>query len=100
MFETLDKIMLAGLGAVTMTQEKAGKLFDEYVDKGRDAKESRSGFIKEVMDSAEKTREELEKIVSQQVRKTIDSMQLASKEDLERLESKLDQLLARGDDNC
>jgi poly(hydroxyalkanoate) granule-associated protein len=94
MFETLDKIMLAGLGAVTMTQEKAEELFDNYVDKGRDVKKSRSGFVKEIMDSAEKTRKELEKIVSEQVGKTVNSMQLATKEDVLRLEAKLDKLLA------
>jgi hypothetical protein len=35
MFETLDKLMLAGLGALTMTRERAEKLFDEYVSQGR-----------------------------------------------------------------
>lgn len=93
MFETLDKIMLAGLGAVTMTQEKAEKLFDNYVEKGKDVKASRSGFVKEVMESAEKTRKELEKIVSEQVKKTVDSMQLATKEDIIRLEGKIDALI-------
>ena len=29
MFETLDKILYAGIGAVSMTKEKAEKLFDE-----------------------------------------------------------------------
>ena len=94
MFETLDKIMLAGLGAVSMTQEKAEELFDNYVDKGRDVKKSRSGFVKDIMDSAEKTRVELEKIVSEQVKKTVDSMHLATKEDVARLEDKLDKLIS------
>ena len=93
MFETLDKIMLAGLGAVSMTQEKAEKLFDNYVEKGKDVKSNRSGFVKEVMDSAEKTRKEFEKIVAEQVKKTLDTMQLATKEDLARIESKLDSLV-------
>lgn len=96
MFETLDKIFLAGLGAVSMTQEKAEKLFDEYAQKGQDVKASRSGFVKDVMDSAEKTRAELEKLVSQQVKKTVESMHLATKEDVQRLEAKIDELLARG----
>ena len=36
MFETLDKILLASLGAVSMTREKAEKIFDEYVARGQD----------------------------------------------------------------
>ncbi len=95
MFETLDKIILAGLGAVTMTQEKAEKLFDEYAKKGEDVKASRSGFVKDVMDSAEKTRSELEKIISEQVDKTVASMRLSTKEDIERIEAKLDTLLGQ-----
>ncbi len=95
MFETLDKLMLAGLGGLTMTRERAEKLFDDYVKKGEAAREGRSGFVKEVLDSAEKTREELERLVSDQVRQTVSSLHLASKEDVERVEQKLDQLLAK-----
>ncbi len=95
MFETLDKIVMAGLGAVTMTQEKAERLFDEYAKKGEDVKASRSGFVRDVMDNAEKTRLELERIVSDQVRKTLDAMHLATKEDIDRVEAKLDALLGQ-----
>lgn len=97
MFETLDRLVLAGLGALSMTRERAEKVFDEYVSKGQAARESRSGFVKEVMDSAEKTRTELEKLVSKQVRQTVDNLHLASKDDVQRLEQKLDALLARSE---
>ena len=62
MFETLDKMMLAGLGAISMTRERAEKIFDEYVSRGKVEKESRSGFIKAVMDAADNNRQELEKL--------------------------------------
>jgi polyhydroxyalkanoate synthesis regulator phasin len=97
MFETLDKLMLAGLGALTMTRERAEHLFDEYVSKGQAERDARSGFVKEVMDNAERTRAEFQRLVADQVRKTVDSLQLATKEDLTRIELKLDQLLAKSD---
>lgn len=50
MFETLDRLMLAGLGALTMTREKAETMFDEYVSKGQTVRETRTGFVKDVMD--------------------------------------------------
>ena len=93
MFETIDKLMMAGLGALTMTKEKAENVFDEYVSKGQAAKEARTGFVKEVMDSADKTRTELEKLVSDQIQKTVGNLHLASREDIARLEEKIDQLL-------
>jgi len=95
MFETLDKLMMASLGALTMTRERAEKMFDEYVTKGQAARDNRSGFVKEVMDSAERTRTELEKLVSDQVRQTVGKLDLASQEDIQRLELKIDQLLAK-----
>jgi len=95
MFETLDKLMLAGLGALTMTRERAEKLFDEYVSKGQAARDTRSGFVKEVMDSAERTRAEFEKLVATQVRQTVNNLHLATMDDLARIEQKIDRLLAK-----
>ncbi len=95
MFETLDKMMLAGLGALTMTRERAEKMFDEYVSQGRAAREARTGFVKEVMDSADRTRLELQRLVSDQVRQTATNLHLATRDDLDRIEQKIDQLLAK-----
>jgi len=93
MFEFVDRAMLAGLGALSMSREKAEKLFDEYVNRGKVEREGRTGFVKEVMDTVDKTRSELEEIVSKQVNKAVSQMNLATKDDIERVESKLDQLL-------
>ena len=95
MFEAMDKLMLAGLGALTMTRERAEQMFDEYVNKGQAMRDARTGFVKDVMDSAERTRAELQRLVSEQVQQTVSTMHLASKEDVERIEQKLDQLLAK-----
>ncbi len=92
MFETLDKIFLAGLGAISMTQERAEKIFDEYVSRGKAEKESRAGFIKTMMDAADKNRIELEKIIAKQVRETMERLDLPTREDIERIEKKIDKL--------
>ncbi|MEJ2648252.1 MAG: phasin family protein [Sedimentisphaerales bacterium] len=96
MFETLDKMMLAGLGAISMTRERAEKIFDDYVSRGKAEKENRTGFVKAVMDAADKNREELEKLVSKQVRETVEHLNLPTKDDLERLEQKIDKLSSKG----
>lgn len=93
MFETLDKMMLAGLGAISMTRERAEKIFDEYVSRGKLEKESRTGFVKAVMDAADKNREELEKLIAKQVRETVERLELPTREDVQRLEQKVDRLL-------
>ena len=95
MFETLDKLILAGLGAISMTRERAEKIFDEYVSRGQVEKEKRSGFVKELMEHAEKTRNDLEKLVSDQVQKTVKQLNLATREDIEQVKAKLEQLLKK-----
>ena len=95
MFETLDKVMLAGLGAMSMTKEKAEQIFDEYVEKGKAQKEHRAGFVKDVMDQAEKAKDDLEKVISEQVEKAMTKQPMATKDDIKRIEAKLDQLLAK-----
>lgn len=92
MFEKMDKLMLAGLGALSMSKEKAEKIFDEYVDKGKAAHADKTGFVKEMMSSAEKTRGELEKMMSKQVNEAVNKLDLATKEDIKRLERKLNKL--------
>ena len=109
MFETLDRLMLAGLGALSMTRERAEKMFDEYVTRGQVERQARTGFVRDMMDSAERTRCELQKLVADQVRQTVKDLQVATQEDIQRveqeaatkadvlrLEQKLDQLLNRG----
>jgi poly(hydroxyalkanoate) granule-associated protein len=95
MFETLDKMMLAGLGAISMTRERAEKIFDEYVSRGKIEKENRSGFIKAMMDAADKNRAEFEKLIDKQVRETVEHLNLPTRDDVQRLEQKMDKLLSK-----
>jgi len=95
MFETLDKMMLAGLGAISMTRDRADKIFDEYVSRGKLEKENRTGFVKAVMDAADKNRTELEKLISKQVRETVEHLNLPTRDDVQRLEQKIDDLLKK-----
>jgi len=47
------------------------------------------------MEHAEKAKRDLEKIISEQLEKAMSKQPLATKEDIKRLESKLDQLLSK-----
>ncbi len=95
MFESIDKIFMAGLGAMSMTREKAEQIFDEYVKRGQAEQAARTGFVKEMMDNAEKTRKDLEKLVQEQVQTAVGKLHLATQDDLHRIEKKLDQLLKK-----
>jgi polyhydroxyalkanoate synthesis regulator phasin len=93
MFESINRVVLAGLGALSMSRERAEKIFDEYVRRGQAEKADRSGFVKDLMDSAEKARKDLEDLVAKQVRQALAALNVATREDIERLEAKVDELL-------
>lgn len=98
MFETIDKMLLASLGAVSMTRERAEKIFDDYVAKGKAEKEAKTGFVKDMMDAADKTRTEFETMINKQVNEAMKNLNLAKTDDLARIEKKIDQLLAQQTD--
>ena len=91
MFETLDKILLASLGAVSMTRERAEKIFDEYVARGEAERGNKNGFVKELMDHADKARRDMERMISDQVHAAIEKLDLATRKDIERVEQKIDE---------
>ncbi len=93
MLQSMEKMMMAGLGAISMTKEKAEKMFDEYVKRGEAARESKEGFVSELMEYAEKNRRQVEEILGRQLKKTLDSMDVPTKSDLDRVEKKVDRLL-------
>ena len=95
MFEAVDKIMLAGLGALAMTRERAEKIFEEYVARGQAERGSRGGFVKELMDNAEKARQEFDRMVAEHVHAAVKKLDLATQEDLQRLTERLDEVLGR-----
>jgi polyhydroxyalkanoate synthesis regulator phasin len=95
MLEELDKMLLAGLGAVTMTRKRAGKIFDELVRQGQASRGSRKGFVQGLADAARKTRKDLEQLVARKVQQAVTKVNLVTREDLGRLEKKLNQSLRR-----
>ena len=93
MLETLDRMLLAGLGALTMTRQKAQEIFEEYVKRGQAERGSQSGFVKDLMDSADKTRKELADMIAKQVHEALVKLNLPTRDDLLRLEAKIDKLV-------
>jgi polyhydroxyalkanoate synthesis regulator phasin len=91
----MDKVLLAGLGVMNMTRKRAEKIFDDLVRQGQAARGGRGSFVKEVVDAADKARKNVEETVARHVHRALAKVDLASKNDVERLEKKLDQVLRR-----
>ena len=95
MLETLDKIVSAGLGVMSMTRERAEQLFDEAVKRGQEVQANREKFVTQLVDSAKQARANLEETVRKQVHAAMESLKLPTRDDLQRIEAKLDQLLGK-----
>lgn len=86
----LKKVLLAGIGLTAMTVDKADSLVKELVEKGRLTVEEGKELEQELKrQSKEEAQEFLNKLDAKK-----SSVEYATKEDVKRLEEKLDALLS------
>ena len=87
----LKKVLLAGIGLTAMTVDKADSFVKELVEKGRLTVEEGKELEQELKrQSKEEAQEFLNKLYSKK-----SSVEYATKEDVKRLEEKLDALLSQ-----
>ena len=93
MTDIFEKAYLAGLGAWSVTKEKAKEIVDDLVEKGKITADEAPKILKEVVTKAEESKKALEERVEKGVENTVNRLNLATKTDIQRVEEKLDQIL-------
>lgn len=93
--DLVRKSFLAGIGAISITREKAEDLVNELSRRGQMSREEARGLVDEMVERGEKEREEMNRTIRQQVRKSVEDMGLASKEDVHELIHRIEVLEAR-----
>jgi len=91
MFDLVRNILLAGLGA----QEKIKESIDELVKKGELSESQGAKIIKEWTEKANKSSSELRENMSEIISRTLEKMNLPSRDDIENLEKKIENLASR-----
>ncbi len=86
----LEKGFLAGIGLLSMTREKAQKLMDELSHEGELQKNEVKQWVDQLSDRGEEERQALRKLVRDEMKKVLDEMGLATKEDVQKLLEKKD----------
>ena len=89
--EIIKKAMLVGLGA----QEKAKEFVEELVKAGELSKSEASTLVKEWTSKAEESGKEFDKRVKETVANILEKLNIPSREDMEKLEKKVQALNAR-----
>jgi polyhydroxyalkanoate synthesis regulator phasin len=91
----IRKGLLVGLGAAVLTKERAESLVDELVDKGELTQKDRPKAVQELLNWAEEEERSLQQKVKETLAQVVRDLNLPTKEDLKRLESKLERLEKR-----
>lgn len=95
MFDTMNKVMLSGLGLMSVTRERAEQIFDDLVQRGQLEKSQRGRFVEDLTGTAKQARKEFQDILAKQVQESLERLNLPTRDDVMRLEAKLDALMAQ-----
>ncbi|MGO9014759.1 MAG: phasin family protein [Dissulfurispiraceae bacterium] len=90
-FDSVRNAILAGFGI----QEKVKEFIDELVRKGELSESQGAKFVKEWSERADKGSSDLNKNFSELMSKTLEKMNIPTKEEFERLNKKVQNLSAR-----
>lgn len=93
MKELARKAFTLGLGAIALTKEAAEKLVNELVKKGELGQEEARDLVDDLLERGKKEREEVQKVIRQEMTRVLGELNVPSRDDLLRLEEKVDRLL-------
>lgn len=89
MLDFFRKAALAGIGALTLTEERARKIVDELVEQGRVSREEGEKMFKDMMAKADLSRDEWEGKVRDMVQEGFRRMDLVPRKDLQVVEEQV-----------
>jgi len=90
---SFEKIIMAGVGAITKTAETAGDMLDELVKKGALSVEQGKALNEELKHDIKKGVDTaVQKVQTSAVSRFIDNMGKFSPEDIEKIRAKLDEI--------
>ena len=92
MFDLIKKTMLTGVGLAAMTKDKVEELAKELTEKGEMSEKEGRELVDDLLKKSEQAKKDLEKNVENIVEKVLGKMNLASKEDISKIEKRLKRL--------
>ncbi|HDZ91528.1 MAG TPA: hypothetical protein ENH37_12765 [Deltaproteobacteria bacterium] len=95
MFETIKKSLLAGLGAAVVTKEKIENVTRKLVEEGKITTEEAEKLSKDLIESGSKQWEDMQERVTSTVKKALEGLDIATRQDLTALTRRVDGLEKR-----
>ncbi len=97
MFELMKKTLLAGLGTAVITRTKVKEIMEKMVDQGKITSEEAERYTQELMENGEKELKEISDQISKSLGRLPSTFNLAEKDTLDALLSRVDNLEKRLD---
>ncbi|WP_026105021.1 phasin family protein [Halalkalibacterium ligniniphilum] len=92
MKDTVKKGLALGLGLAVTSKEQAEKIVDELVKKGELSKHESKDFMRELMNKGEETQNKIDESIQIKLKQLLGELNLATKDDIQALEQRLNQL--------
>ena len=97
MVNFIEKRLLLGLGALTLTRERVGHLVNKLIKEGQVSPEEAPGVVSRLVVRGEEERETLRGIIREEIEKTRSSVTPVSRRDIKELERRVDRLAEKLD---
>jgi len=92
MIDLIKKGILTGIGIGLMTKEKIRDFAKEAAKEAKLSEEEGRKLADEILNRSEETKQELEKKINDHIKEVLDNVGVATHEDLQKLEKKIDKL--------
>jgi poly(hydroxyalkanoate) granule-associated protein len=89
MSELIQKMFLAGLGAMALTKEKVEELVNDLVKRGEVAKKDQSKLLDEMLNAVEKGKQEISAFVHKEIEKALQTLDIPTRSEFEELKKKV-----------
>ncbi len=89
MFELIEKTMLAGMGAVSLSQKKAEELMQELKQRFNVTEEEGKAFFDKLQQTAKDNQKKLEDLALEEVKKACERVGVVTVEEFEKLRKKV-----------
>ena len=90
--DLVERGLLAGIGMLFVTRERAQAVVDELVNRGDVKRDESKGLVDRWVQRGEDERSNFRKLVREEIGKAAHELNLATKEDVQALEKKIEAL--------
>ena len=96
--EATRKVLLAGIGAVALTQEQIESFVNKLVERGEIAEKDGKKLVRDVMEKRKKEAKKAEDELDKRMVEILDRMNVPTKNDIEALSAKITALTKKVDE--